>query len=218
MVQKKVAQVKHAREIFARLKSLHHDATIELNYSNPLELLIATILSAQCTDVKVNEVTAVLFKRFRTAEEYLSEPVEAIEEIVRPTGFFRQKAKNVRAAIQIIQEQHGGEVPRSMELLTKLPGVGRKTANVVLGNAFSLPGLPVDTHVRRLSQRLGLTKHDDPVDIEHDLCELIEPAEWCLFSHTLIFHGRRICAARKPACDRCPLTDLCNYYQTRSTA
>lgn len=218
MVQKKVAKAKKAGEIFDRLKALHHDATIELNFSNPLELLIATILSAQCTDVKVNEVTAVLFKRFPTGKDYLKHPVEAIEEIVRPTGFFRQKAKNVRATVQIIEEEYGGTVPNSMELLTKLPGVGRKTANVVLGNAFSLPGLPVDTHVRRVSQRLGLTTHEDPVDIEHELCNLIEPAEWCLFSHTLIFHGRRVCGARKPACERCPLTELCSYFQTRNAS
>ena len=218
MVQKEVTVKRKAAEIFTRLKALHHDATIELNYSNPLELLIATILSAQCTDVKVNEVTAVLFKRFPNARDYLNEPVEAIEEIVRPTGFFRQKAKNVRATVQMIEELHGGVVPNSMELLTELPGVGRKTANVVLGNAFRLPGLPVDTHVRRVSQRLGLTSHEDPVEIERELCALIEPAEWCLFSHTLIFHGRRVCAARKPACERCPLTDLCSHYKSRSRA
>ncbi len=217
MVQKKVKGTlkQRADEIFTRLKKLHGDATIELNYSNPLELLIATILSAQCTDVRVNEVTAVLFKRYPRAKDYLSASIDALEEIIRPTGFFRQKAKNVQATVRQIVEQHHGEVPQSMELLTKLPGVGRKTANVVLGNAYQLPGLPVDTHVRRVSQRLGLTTHEDPVEIEKDLCALIEPAEWCLFSHTLIFHGRRVCAARKPACERCPLTELCPYYQTR---
>lgn len=221
MVQEKVRYGKHyerANEIFQRLKALHHDATIELNYSSPLELLIATILSAQCTDVKVNEVTAVLFKRFSSPKDYVNKPLEELEELVRPTGFFRQKAKNVRNAVKIILEQHGGQVPQTMEDLVKLPGVGRKTANVVLGNAFNLPGLPVDTHVRRISQRLGLTKHEDPVEIERDLCQLVRQEEWCLFSHTLIFHGRRVCSARKPACDRCPITDLCPHYQQQEHA
>lgn len=204
---------KKAQLIHARLTKLHPDATCELNYSNPLELLIATILSAQCTDVRVNIVTKTLFAEFKKPEDYVKRPVTDLEEIIRSTGFYRQKAKSIRGAMEKIVKEHGGKVPKTMAELTKLPGVGRKTANVVLGNAFSLPGLPVDTHVIRLCNRLGLTKHTDAVKIEAELNALLPPKDWCLFSHNLIFHGRRICKARKPDCEKCPLTELCLYYK-----
>jgi len=206
-LQKKTAGV------YSLLAKAHPDATIALKFSNPLELLIATILSAQCTDVRVNEVTKVLFKTFRKPKDYLERSLVELEDIIRPTGFFRQKAKNIQAAVRSILEQHRGEVPRSMEELTALAGVGRKTANVVLGNAFDLPGLPVDTHVTRLSNRIGLTRHSDAVKIEHDLMELLPPKKWCMFSHYLIIHGRKVCKARRPECEHCVLTEHCAYFK-----
>ena len=207
------ARVKRARLIYSRLKKVHPDAHIELNYNSPLELLIATILSAQCTDVKVNQVTAVLFKKFKRAEDYLTRPQSELEAIIRPTGFFRQKAKSIRGAVKQIAEKHSGLVPQQMEELVKLPGVGRKTANVVLGNAFNIPGMPVDTHVTRISNRLGLTNEQDAVKIEMELTALIPKKDWTQFSHTLIFHGRRVCKARNPLCDSCTVRELCGYYQ-----
>lgn len=200
-----------ARKIFKLLRLAYPDAAIELNYSNPVELLIATILSAQCTDVKVNEVTAELFRELKRPQDYLNVPQATLEAMIRPTGFFKQKAKNIRAAMKILLERHSGKVPRTMDELVQLPGVGRKTANVVLGNAFDLPGLPVDTHVRRIANRLGLTNNDDPVKIEADLCALLPPEDWCMFSHTLIFHGRRTCKARKPNCAGCTVFELCDH-------
>jgi len=201
-----------AKLVFKKLNRLHADAEIELNFSNPIELLIATILSAQCTDVRVNEVTKVLFNKFTKPQDYITKSQSELEAIIRPTGFFRQKAKSIRGTVKAIIEVHNGEVPKSMEELVKLPGVGRKTANVVLGNAFQTPGLPVDTHVTRLSNRIGLTKEHDAVKIERDLCDLLPPKDWTQFSHVLIFHGRRVCKARKPNCEECPITELCNYY------
>lgn len=202
-----------AAEIHRRLQILHADAHIELDFSNSLELLVATILSAQCTDVRVNIVTKQLFKVCRTASDYAECPIEQLEELIRSTGFFRNKARNIQAMARRLVEQFHGEVPNTMEELVGLPGVGRKTANVVLGNAFDLPGLPVDTHVTRLSRRIGLTKRLDAVQIESELCGLLPESAWCLFSHELIFHGRRICKARKPQCAACPLTDLCTAFQ-----
>lgn len=198
-----------AKAVYEALALAHPDAHCELNYSNPLELLIATILSAQCTDVRVNQVTAVLFKKCPTLKQYLALSQEELEEIIRSTGFYRNKAKNILEAVQAIQIKHGGEVPQSMEELSALAGVGRKTANVVLGNAFNLPGLPVDTHVKRLCQRLGLSKSEDPVKIEHELMKLLPPDKWCQFSHYLIFHGRRVCKARSPLCEQCSMRKLC---------
>lgn len=195
------------------LKKMHPDAHIELNFSSPLELLVATILSAQCTDIRVNEVTAKLFKVLKTPEDYLQTPISRLEELIRPTGFFRNKAKNIRGAMEKIVSEHGGRVPHTMEELNALPGVGRKTANVVLGNAFDVPGLPVDTHVTRVANRIGLTSQSDAVKIEYELNELVPRKEWTLFSHLLIFHGRRICKARKPSCEKCLLTEVCDYYQ-----
>lgn len=199
--------------VHKRLTEKHPDAAIELNFSNALELMVATILSAQCTDVRVNEVTKTLFKRYKRPEDYLKGKPEELEEIIRSTGFFRQKAKSIRGAMEKLLAEHKGKVPKTMEELVKLPGVGRKTANVILGNAFDLPGLPVDTHVIRLTNRIGLTKEKDPVKIEADICAQLPPSEWCQFSHNLIIHGRRICKARKPECEQCPLTDVCLYYR-----
>ncbi len=211
-------RAKRARLIYRRLQKAHPDAHIELNFGSPLELLIATILSAQCTDIKVNQVTAVLFKRYRRAEDYLKHPLSELEAIIRPTGFFRQKAKSIRGAVSQIVEKHAGIVPQQMEELVKLPGVGRKTANVVLGNAFNIPGLPVDTHVTRISNLLGLTSHQDAVKIESDLNALIPKKDWTQFSHTLIFHGRRICKARNPLCDSCTVREFCSYSTGQSKA
>lgn len=199
--------------ILNKLKKLYPKATIELNYSNPFELLVATILSAQCTDVRVNQVTALLFKEFPHIDDYLENSVEALEKVIRPTGFFRQKAKSIRNAAQLINGKFGGQVPNTMVELVTLPGVGRKTANVILGNAFGIPGLPVDTHVIRLSNRLGLTQSPNPEKIEHELCSLLPSKEWTLFSHLLIWHGRRLCRARKPACESCPLQEECQYFK-----
>jgi len=205
-----------AEEAYRRLKHRHPDATIALKFSNPVELLVATILSAQCTDVKVNQVTAKLFTKYRTPADFLAAPAGELENDIHATGFFRQKTKSIRGAMQAIAERHGGQVPADLEALTKLPGVGRKTANVLLGNAFGIPGLVVDTHVSRVSQRIGLTKNFDPVKIEFDLMELIPQEEWTQFSHVMIFHGRRICVARKPKCEECPVNDLCDFIKPSS--
>lgn len=199
-----------AAELFIRLPQIYPDAHCELVYSNPLELLVATILSAQCTDKRVNIVTQDLFKRCRTAEDYASIPQEELEAIVHSTGFYRNKAKNLRAMGAALLAKHGGEVPSTLEALSALPGAGRKTANVVLGNAFSKnEGVVVDTHVGRLSQRLGLTSFQDPIRIEQDLIKLFPRDSWTDLSHWLIFHGRRRCPARKPDCPHCELQDIC---------
>jgi endonuclease III len=200
----------HAREVFARLERAYPDAHCELDYETPLQLLIATILSAQCTDKRVNMVTPLLFLTFPTAASLADGPREKLEEIIRSTGFFRNKAKSLLGLGKALGERHNGDVPDSMEALVKLPGVGRKTANVVLGNAFRKnEGIVVDTHVARVSYRLGLTKEKDPVRIEQDLMPLFTRDQWALLSHLLIFHGRRICEARRPKCEICPLNDIC---------
>ena len=194
-------------EAFARV---YPDAHCELDFSNPLELLVATILSAQCTDKRVNMVTPQLFKQYKTARSLAAAPQEILEKQIQSTGFFRSKAKSLRAAAADIAEKHGGKVPDTMEALTALRGVGRKTANVVLGNAFGKnEGVVVDTHVARLSQRLGLTKQTDPAKIERELMKLIPRARWAMFSHWLIWHGRRRCTARNPDCARCEVQKLC---------
>ena len=198
------------RKIIACLRQAYPDAHCELNYRNPLELLIATILSAQCTDKRVNLVTAALFQKYRSAADFAGAPLPALEQAIRTTGFFRNKAKSIKTTCQTIVEKHAGDVPRTMEQLIELGGVGRKTANVVLGNAFSINvGVVVDTHVARLSQRLGLTRHAEPVKIEQDLITLVPQDEWTLFSHLLIWHGRRRCAARNPDCPNCEIRCLC---------
>jgi endonuclease-3 len=199
-----------ARELLKRLPAIYPDAHCELDYSNSLELLVATILSAQCTDKRVNIVTKDLFQRCRTAADYADISQEELETLVRSTGFYRNKAKNIRAMGAALLSRHGGEVPSTLESLTALPGAGRKTANVVLGNAFNKnEGVVVDTHVGRLSQRLGLTKFTDPIRIEQDLIKLFPRDSWTMLSHWLIFHGRRRCAARKTDCPNCELRDIC---------
>ncbi len=204
------AKAARNRQIIAALKKAYPDAHCELNYSNPLELLIATILSAQCTDKRVNIVTAELFKKYRSAADFANADLKELEEQVKTTGFYRNKAKNVKACCHSIVSKHGGQVPRTMEELIELGGVGRKTANVVLGNAFNINvGIVVDTHVGRLSNRLGLTKEKDPVKVEQALMPLVPQTEWTLFSHLLIWHGRRRCYARKPDCPDCEVKELC---------
>jgi endonuclease-3 len=181
-----------------------------LNFSNPLELLIATILSAQCTDKRVNLVTAVLFKKYRTARDYAEAPAETLEQEIKSTGFFRNKTRSIKTCCEALAGRHGGEVPQTMDELITLGGVGRKTANVVLGNAFNVNvGVVVDTHVARLAQRLGLTKEKLPEKIEQDLMPLVPQKEWTLFSHLLIWHGRRRCFARNPDCPQCEIRQLC---------
>lgn len=196
--------------ILAELRRLYPQATCTLNFSNPLELLIATQLSAQCTDERVNIVTAQLFKKYRTVEDFASASQEELEQDIRPTGFYRNKARNIRATCQRLISEYGGEVPNTMPDLLSLLGVARKTANVVLGNAFNtVVGFVVDTHVGRLSRRLGWTINEDPVKVEQDLMHIIEQKDWLDLSHLLIFHGRAICMARKPLCEQCTLAVLC---------
>ena len=199
-----------AKKIIAALRETYPDAHCELNFSNPLELLVATILSAQCTDKRVNIVTEELFKKYRSAADFANAPIADLEQAVRTAGFYRNKARNIKACCQALVELHGGEVPRTMDELTALGGVGRKTANVVLGNAFDTNvGVVVDTHVTRLSLRLGLTTHHAPEKIEQGLMKLAPHDGWTLFSHLLIWHGRRRCSARKPDCANCEIKKLC---------
>jgi endonuclease III len=197
-------------EVITRLKNEYPDAKTELNWENPLELLVATMLSAQTTDVRVNMVTERLFEKYRTAADYAGADPAQLEEDIRATGFYRNKARSLQGMARALLERHGGEVPRTMAGLVALPGVGRKTANVVLGNAFGMDeGVVVDTHVRRVSGRLGLTEERDPEKIERDLIRVVPEGERTLFSHLLIFHGRRVCKARKPDCPGCVLSDVC---------
>ncbi|NJN60843.1 MAG: endonuclease III [Coleofasciculaceae cyanobacterium RL_1_1] len=206
----RLTKKRRATEVFARLTQLYPDATCSLDYETPVQLLVATILSAQCTDERVNKVTPELFRQYPDAPALAGAPREAIETLVRSTGFFRNKAKNIQGACEKIVEQFGGDVPQTMNELLTLPGVARKTANVVLAHAFGInAGVTVDTHVKRLSHRLGLTKHTNPVQVERDLMPLIPQVDWENLSIRLIYHGRAVCDARKPACDRCQLVDLC---------
>jgi len=195
--------------VLSLLEKTHADAKIALNYRTPLELLVATILSAQCTDVRVNQVTAELFRKHPDARAYARAELEELEEDIRSTGFFRNKAKSLIGCGSVIVEEYGGEVPRTMAELTRLPGVGRKTANVILGNAFDVPGVVVDTHVKRVSTRLGWTRERDPEKIERDLMELWPREKWTRASHVLIFHGRRLCKAPVPLCSSCPVLAYC---------
>ncbi|HTQ50461.1 MAG TPA: endonuclease III [Candidatus Acidoferrales bacterium] len=204
------AKAARLKGIIAALDRTYPEAHCELNHKNPLELLIATILSAQCTDKRVNIVTAELFKKYRSAADYAGAPLAELQQAVKTTGFFRNKARNIKGACQAIVEKHGGQVPQTMEELVQLGGVGRKTANVVLGNAFGInAGVVVDTHVARLSYRLGLTKQKTPEKIEKDLMSLVPQGQWTLFSHWLIWHGRRRCFARNPDCANCEVLRLC---------
>ena len=205
--------------IIRRLKREYPDVRCSLNYANPLELLIATILSAQCTDERVNKVTADLFRKYRRCEDYTSVEQEELEKDIHSTGFYRNKAKAIQGACRIIAEKHKGRVPESIDELLALPGVARKTANVVLGNAFGITsGIVVDTHVARLSERLRLTKHTQPEKIERDLMELVPRKDWIDFSHLLVTHGRKVCNARKPLCEVCVVENLCPSSRARMKA
>jgi endonuclease III len=200
----------HATQVLARLREAHPDAHCELDHETPLQLLMATILSAQCTDKRVNMVTPLLFRTYPSALTLANAQQEELEQIIRSTGFFRNKAKSLIALGKALVERHNGEVPCSMEDLVKLPGVGRKTANVILGNAFNRnEGVVVDTHVGRLSLRLGLSKQKDPVKVEQDLMPLFPRDDWAMVAHVLIFHGRRVCDARAPKCDICTVNEIC---------
>jgi endonuclease-3 len=203
-------QKQRARKIARQLARTYPDAACALRHDNPFQLLVATILSAQCTDERVNMVTPTLFAKYPTPADLASSRQSDVEKIIQSTGFFRAKATNLRGMAQVLVQQFGGELPRTLEAMISLPGVGRKTANVVLGTAFGLPtGVVVDTHVKRIARLLGLTKHLDPEKIEQDLASLLPKSEWINFSHRLIHHGRRICNARKPNCPECPLLKLC---------
>jgi endonuclease-3 len=209
---RETVKIKSARlkKIIAALDRTYPEAHCELHHADPLQLLIATILSAQCTDKRVNIVTKELFKKYRSASDFATAPIAELEQAIKSTGFFRNKAKNIQACCRKLVERHAGKVPRTMEELTQLDGVGRKTANVVLGNAFGINvGVVVDTHIARLSQRLGLTKQKTPEKIEPELMALAPQKQWTLFSHWLIWHGRRRCNARRPDCEGCEIKKLC---------
>jgi endonuclease-3 len=209
-MNKKLSLKQRSLEILIRLKRLYPDATCTLNYETPVQLLVATILSAQCTDDRVNKVTPALFKRFPDAVALANADIEELENLVRSTGFYRNKAKNIKGACWAIVNKFNNELPQRMEELLELPGVARKTANVVLAHAFGINmGVTVDTHVKRLSHRLGLTEHTDPIRVERDLMLLLPQPDWENWSIRLIYHGRAVCKARNPACDVCELADLC---------
>ncbi|MDP9118313.1 MAG: endonuclease III [Actinomycetota bacterium] len=216
-VETSLALTRRARRINRELASLYPDAQCELDFSNALELSVATILSAQCTDKRVNEVTPAVFARYRTAADYAGAQREALEGLIRPTGFFRNKTTSIIKLGQALEERFDGEVPRTLAELVTLPGFGRKTANVVLGNAFGIPGITVDTHFGRLSRRWGWTTETDPVKVELAINNLIPRPDWTLLSHRVIWHGRRLCHARKPACGVCPIARLCPAFGTGPT-
>lgn len=208
--ESKRVRLERTAEILSRLRAAYPESTTALHFKTPLQLLVATILSAQCTDQRVNAVTPELFRRRPTARDLAEASLPELEELVKTTGFYRNKAKALKALGQALVADHGGRVPRTMEELVRLPGVGRKTANVVLGNAFGIAvGIVVDTHVQRLTGRLGLSPETDPVKIERDLMALVPQDDWTLWSHLLIDHGRAVCKARKPECARCAVNDLC---------
>jgi endonuclease-3 len=210
MKESAIKKQERAKVILRKLKRYYPNAKCALNHTNPLELLVATILSAQCTDERVNIVTKSLFDRFRSAEDYAKAPVEKIEDEIRTVNFFRNKAKALKGMGRKLVEEHDGQVPRDLDELVQLPGVGRKTANVVLGNAFNITtGIVVDTHVKRVAYRLGLTSATTPEKVELDLHTLIPKSDWILVSHLLIFHGRQICKARRPLCEKCPIEGEC---------
>ena len=217
MDESPLARTRRARRTNRALVERYPDARCELDFSNPLELLVATILSAQSTDVRVNQVTPELFSRYPDAAAYAQADHTELEDVIHSTGFFRAKSRALIEVGRALLERFDGRVPSRMRDLVTLPGVGRKTANVVLGNAFGVPGLPVDTHVLRVAGRLGLTESDDPVVVEQELCAVIEKREWTMFSHRLIVHGRRICHARRPACGVCPIATMCPSYGVGET-
>lgn len=200
-----------AKKIVQRLLARYPDPRLALRYRNPLELLVAVILSAQCTDARVNEVTKTLFKKYRRAEDYARADLQTLEQEIRPTGFYKNKARSLIACGKKLVADFGGKVPKTLEALLTLPGVGRKTANMVLGNAYGIPGIAVDTHVARVSQRLGLTRSRDPQEIEQDLMRQVPRAQWVAFTNALILHGRETCTARRPRCGPCVLYDVCAF-------
>ena len=199
----------HAKEIFSRLKNAYPAAKCSLQFQKPHEILVSTILSAQCTDKRVNQITPGLFKKYPSAKAFVSADIEELKEDIRSTGFYNHKAKSIQQSMKTIVEKHNGDVPGTLEELILLDGVGRKTANVVLGDAFGTPGVVVDTHVKRLSNRMGLTKNSGPEKIEQDLMKIFPPKQWTLLGHLMIDHGRSICIARKPKCPDCFLNDIC---------
>ena len=205
----KKSQKARAKKIDQRLSKAYPNAHCTLDFKNPLELLVATILAAQCTDERVNIVTKPLFSKYRTAGDYAQAEAETFQREIASVGFFRNKTKSVLGCGQMLRDDYAGQVPQTMAELLRLPGVGRKTANVILGNSFGIPGIVVDTHVKRLSGRLGFTIQSDPEKIEQDLMQIIPKKRWTVFSHLLVFHGRNVCLARKPRCPQCPLKDLC---------
>lgn len=203
------AERSHHRAIFNALRKTYPDAHCELDYETPLQLLVATILSAQCTDRRVNQVTPALFRRYPDAAAFAGADRGELESLISPTGFFRNKATSIMGMAQRLCAEHAGQVPATLEELVRLPGVGRKTANVILGNAFGIPGITVDTHVGRLARRFGWTKETDPVKVEFAIQELFPPEDWTILSHFLVWHGRRCCHARRPACGACPIAEYC---------
>lgn len=217
MSETDLGRKRRARKMGRVLAETHPDAHCELNFENPLQLAVATILSAQCTDKRVNEVTPKLFARYPTAADYAAADRAELEELIRPTGFFRNKADSLIRLGQALVERFDGEIPKRMTDLVSLPGIGRKTANVILGNAFGIPGITVDTHFQRLSRRFGWTTEIDPVKIEHAVGALFERRDWTMLSHRVIFHGRRVCHSRTPACGACTLARLCPSYGTGPT-
>ncbi|MHB8452675.1 MAG: endonuclease III [Mycobacteriales bacterium] len=204
-----LARTRRARRIQRELAAAYPDAHCELNFTSPLELAVATILSAQCTDTRVNQVTPALFARYRSAGDYAAADRGELEELIRSTGFFRSKATSLLGLGAALVARHRGEVPGRIEELVALPGIGRKTANVILGNAFGVPGITVDTHVGRLARRFGWTGHHDPVKVEREIAGLIPRAQWTALSHQMIFHGRRVCHSRRPECGACPVAQWC---------
>jgi endonuclease-3 len=210
-LNRKSQEAEQARiaQLLDLLAGAYPEAECTLNFTTPWELLVATILAAQCTDERVNQVTPGLLARFPRPEDFADAPLEEIEEAIRPTGYYKNKAKALQTCARQVVEQFGGEVPNTLEELTTLHGVGRKTANVLLGNAFGVPGITVDTHVKRLSQRMGLTEQTDPYKIEQDLMPVVPPADWTIFSHRMITHGRAVCTARQPRCAECALAEVC---------
>jgi endonuclease-3 len=200
--------------ILSLFEEEYGNAECTLDYVNPLHLMIATQLAAQCTDARVNMVTPALYARYNTAEDFMNADREVLEDLIRSTGFFRNKARNIIACCTMLVNEYGGEVPKNMDDLLKLPGVGRKTANLVLGDAFGIPGIVVDTHAGRLARRIGFTKEKDPAKVERDLMKIIPKDKWIILGHWFVAHGRALCNSRNPKCESCPISPLCDYYQT----
>ena len=209
------ANRERASTVFKRLKKAYPDAKCSLEHRTPLELLVSTILSAQCTDARVNKVTPALFKRFKTPEDFVNAPISELQKYIQSCGFYKNKAKNIVGACKGMLENHEGEVPDTLNELLKLPGVGRKTANVILGTAYGVPGVVVDTHCGRIARRLGFTKQTDPVKVEHDLMKIWSEEDWSLCSHLMVFHGRAVCESRSPRCSECTLRQHCPFPESR---